>query len=228
MTGFVQRIAAGNNNTGVSSVTITVGTNTTGTGSLLVTVGSGNTAATGVGVTDTQSNSYARDYQANNTTTGGRNVEVWRCANYHPLTTSDTITVNMGTTETQGLVVIVDQFTALGAPDLTPAVTYSGSSVTTVAPSGTATVSDVVMYAACFPNGTVTAMALSGAFTATGTAQQPGSGICGQTAFLNAPTNASHTATFTWTSAHTCPAIILGYPAGAAPATSRLLLAIPF
>jgi hypothetical protein len=220
--GFVKRIAAANAAPTPSSINFSVAA-TSGTGSLLVAVGFGNQAGTVSSITDSQSNTYALDFAVNVTTTSGRGLEIWRCASLKPLTTSDTITVNVSATQDHGISVIVDQFSFLGTPDVTN-FNYNASSGNSNSVSLTATGSDVLVYSALHSNGQSTSFSAGGSFTTSGSSINAGSDptvtlACAYDASVSAGTV---TASWSWTTSHSNVASIAAYPVGAAGAPGKV------
>ena len=214
--GFVQRVCKGTlNSTSSTTFSGTVAAAVTGGQSLIVMIGFGLTGGAVTSVTDSKSNTYSKDYAVNPATTGQRCLEVWRCASNTALTTSDTITVTLSSSQSNGAAFICDAYVPLAATDV-QGFDFNTSATGSVAPNCTITASDVVAVAGGMVFAAGDTPSIGGAFTATGSAANCNTGSTGcdfLTAYDNGPAAGSLTATFTWGTNHSNVGVILGYTA---------------
>ena len=220
---FVQRVAAGSLPGGSGTViTAPVSANMASAHTLLVFICPSTTSSNGTctvsTLTDTQGNTYTLDYRVDQTLTGYRCMEVWRCNPAVPLTTADHLTATLNRQTTIGASLIADEYGLLGALDTTPAyhvVTAGG--INTNAVAGTMTASDAVSVAANAVMSGNVGMSVTSPFTSTGSHKS--SGVDLLVARRAAPGAGTSTATFNWDPSHTAIAVILGYPAAAVGGT---------
>lgn len=215
--GFVQRIGSAFAAPTPSALTLPVGTNTSGAGSLLVCVSWGNGGGSVTTLTDTAGNLYVQDLAISPASTSGRSHELWRCAAFRKLTTSDHLSISTSATADHGISAIVNQFTPLAAPDVTN-TNFTTSSVTTLAVSVTPKAGDVVAFSSAGVHGSEGSLTVASPYTATGTAQlQAGSpSMSQQDAYDNSPGTVSTTATFTWNTTASVTLLAATYRAGPA------------
>ena len=216
--GFVQRVAKGTlNSTSATSFSGTVSNAVSGSQTLIVSIGFGLTGGTVSTVTDTKGNSYSKDYAVNPATTGNRCLEVWRCSSNTALTTSDSITITLSSSQTNGAAFICDAYVPLASTDV-QGFDWNSSGTGQVAPNCTITSSDTVAVSAGLVFAAGDTPSASGAFTATGSDANCNTGSAGcdfLTAYDNGPAAGSLTSTFTWGVSHTNVGVILGYtPSG--------------
>lgn len=214
---YVGNIGIGtlNSNTG-TTIMGSVLNPTSGSGSLIAAIAFGNQGGTVTALTDTKNNTYIKDYAANTVTSNGRGLEIWRCVSFTALTTSDTITATLSSTQDHGASMIIDQFSSLNAPDVT-AMAFTGSGTTTLTATATATGSDSVMYAAVAVNAPnqfpgVNSPFNQGSFGDLSSTLSNGNGIDLLTTYDASISAGSLSAVFNWISSHTAVADIAGYP----------------
>ena len=212
--GFIQRVGAATvNSTGSpSSITIDVANATAAGLTVLVAVSVSN-ATTISSVTDTEHNVYTQEYGNSGL---NRDMEIWRADNITALTTSDSITANLGTGEALGIVAIADAFNGIGRHD-----SSSGANVGASSPESgsiTAKAGDIVLYSFYMFAGAATAISVNSTFTGTGPAALGSGGSAeasGLTGYDPSPSAGSVSSTYTFSPSgvHTGVIIMVGFPA---------------
>lgn len=164
---FVRNLAAGTDNTSTQTFTITPSANTTAGDSVVMGLYCEDAAPTGI--TDSKGNTWTKATELFVVTTYG-SIQIWSTPqNGGALTTSDTITVDRGTTFNRPTNWCVDEFsgvlTASTPVDLTGSINNTSASQALTA-TGTTAQADEMAYV-YFDGMNATAIALDGNLTAT-------------------------------------------------------------